>query len=66
MPDAARRRSCGAWSIPWVYRDKLTMPKLILNGTNDPYWTLDALNLYWDDLNGRQVGHATSPTPATT
>jgi PhoPQ-activated pathogenicity-related protein len=37
---------------PWVYRDKLTMPKLILNGTNDPYWTQDALNLYWDDLKG--------------
>jgi PhoPQ-activated pathogenicity-related protein len=37
---------------PWVYRDRLTMPKLILNGTNDPYWTQDALNLYWDDLKG--------------
>jgi PhoPQ-activated pathogenicity-related protein len=42
------------WSMvdPWAYRDKLTMPKLILNGTNDPYWTQDALNLYWDDLKG--------------
>jgi PhoPQ-activated pathogenicity-related protein len=42
------------WSMvdPWVYRDKLKMPKLILNGTNDPYWTQDALNLYWDDLEG--------------
>jgi PhoPQ-activated pathogenicity-related protein len=37
---------------PWVYRKKLTMPKLILLGTNDPYWTQDALNLYWDDLSG--------------
>jgi PhoPQ-activated pathogenicity-related protein len=37
---------------PWVYRDRLTMPKLIINGTNDPYWTQDALNLYWDDLKG--------------
>jgi PhoPQ-activated pathogenicity-related protein len=42
------------WSLvdPWVYRDRLTLPKLILNGTNDPYWTQDALNLYWDDLKG--------------
>ena len=37
---------------PWVYRERLTMPKLIINGTNDPYWTQDALNLYWDDLKG--------------
>jgi PhoPQ-activated pathogenicity-related protein len=42
------------WSLvdPWAYRDRLTLPKLILNGTNDPYWTQDALNLYWDDLRG--------------
>ena len=37
---------------PWTYRDKLTMPKMIVNGANDPYWSLDALNLYWDDLKG--------------
>ena len=39
---------------PWLYRKRLTMPKLILNGTNDPYWTQDALNLYWDDLTGEK------------
>ncbi len=37
---------------PYSYRDKLTVPKLIVNGTNDRYWTLDGLNLYWDDLTG--------------
>ena len=37
---------------PYTYRQKLTMPKLILLGTNDPYWNTDALNFYWDDLVG--------------
>lgn len=37
---------------PYSYRDRLTIPKLIVNGTNDRYWAQDALNLYWDDLAG--------------
>lgn len=39
---------------PYTYRDRLTLPKLIVNGTNDPYWAQDALNLYWDDLKGEK------------
>ena len=35
---------------PWAYRDQLTLPKLIINGTNDFYWATDALNLYWDGI----------------
>jgi PhoPQ-activated pathogenicity-related protein len=35
---------------PWAYRDRLTLPKLIVNGTNDFYWAADALNLYWNEL----------------
>ncbi len=37
---------------PYTFRQSLSMPKLIVNGTNDPYWTLDALNIYWDQLPG--------------
>jgi PhoPQ-activated pathogenicity-related protein len=35
---------------PWTYRSRLTMPKLIVNGSNDRYWATDALSLYWDGL----------------
>jgi PhoPQ-activated pathogenicity-related protein len=48
-PAAAR-----LWTIidPWSYRDRITVPKMIVCGTNDPYWPLDALNTYWDGLKG--------------
>ena len=37
---------------PYNYKSKLKLPKLLINGTNDPYWTVDALNIYWDELEG--------------
>jgi PhoPQ-activated pathogenicity-related protein len=37
---------------PYSYRDRLTLPKLLILGTNDRYWSQDALNLYWGDLKG--------------
>jgi PhoPQ-activated pathogenicity-related protein len=37
---------------PYSYRTKLTAPKLIVLGTNDRYWSLDALDLYWSELPG--------------
>ena len=39
---------------PFVYRHDLTQPKLIMLGTNDPYWPVDALNLYWHQLVGEK------------
>ena len=35
---------------PYSYRARYNMPKLLLLGTNDPYWTVDSLRHYWNDL----------------
>lgn len=37
---------------PYAYRERLVQPKVIALGTNDPYWPLEALNLYLDGLAG--------------
>jgi len=37
---------------PYYYLPKITAPKLLINGTNDRYWTLDSTNLFWDDVAG--------------
>jgi len=46
--DAGKR--LGAMVDPYTYRTRATMPKLIISGTNDPYWPLDAANLYFEQL----------------
>lgn len=52
LPDTPAAKKLWAMVDPWVYRRKFTMPKLVVLGNNDRYWTTDALNLYWDDLPG--------------
>jgi PhoPQ-activated pathogenicity-related protein len=52
IPDTPEATKLWRMVDPFVYRDKLTVPKMIINGANDPYWPLDALNSYWDDLKG--------------
>lgn len=37
---------------PYSHRSVLTLPKLLILGTNDRYWAQDALNLYWGGLRG--------------
>jgi PhoPQ-activated pathogenicity-related protein len=52
LPDSDEARKLWRMVDPYSYRDKLTLPKLLLMGNKDQYWTTDALNLYWDDLKG--------------
>jgi PhoPQ-activated pathogenicity-related protein len=52
IPDTPAAKKLWAMVDPWMYRDRVTVPKLIVLGSNDPYWPQDALNLYWDDLKG--------------
>ncbi|MBV9866646.1 MAG: hypothetical protein JO316_14925 [Abitibacteriaceae bacterium] len=47
-----RGRMLAAMVDPWTYRDHITVPKLVVNAANDPYWPLDAFNLYKNDLKG--------------
>lgn len=35
---------------PYTYRAQFEQPKLIVVATNDAYFPVDALNLYWDEL----------------
>ncbi|MBO4547680.1 MAG: hypothetical protein J5758_00530 [Abditibacteriota bacterium] len=37
---------------PFTNNEAMTCPKLLINGTNDQYWTLDSASLYFDDLKG--------------
>ncbi|WP_338875487.1 PhoPQ-activated protein PqaA family protein [Spirosoma sp. SC4-14] len=42
---------------PYSYRKKLTMPKMIFMGTNDEYWTVDAIKNYIGQIPGENYIH---------
>ncbi len=42
---------------PYSYRNQLTMPKLIVIGTNDQYWPVDAVKHYIDEIPGENFLH---------
>jgi PhoPQ-activated pathogenicity-related protein len=37
---------------PYSYRDKYTLPKMVFLGTNDEFWTVDAVKNYIDGIPG--------------
>lgn len=54
---------------PYSYLDRMLMPKLVVIGSNDPYWPLGSVNLYFDELKGDNyllimpnTGHAAGDT----
>ncbi|GAB4033301.1 PhoPQ-activated pathogenicity-related family protein [Spirosoma gilvum] len=42
---------------PYSYRKKLTMPKMLFMGTNDEYWTVDAVKHYISQIPGENYIH---------
>lgn len=42
---------------PFSYRAKLKVPKTLFIGTNDEYWTVDAIKHYWDQIPGKNIIH---------
>ncbi|HEV7350936.1 PhoPQ-activated pathogenicity-related family protein [Telluribacter sp.] len=60
IPQSAKTeqgRAINTMIDPYSYRAKLTMPKLIFMGTNDEYWTIDAIKHYYDDIPGKNMIH---------
>lgn len=48
--ESPRMTELRRWIDPYTYRERYTMPKLLLLGTNDPYWTVDSVRHYWQEL----------------
>jgi PhoPQ-activated pathogenicity-related protein len=40
---------------PYSYRKKLTMPKMLFMGTNDPYWVIDNVKNYLPEIPGKNL-----------
>src|SRR5688572_9877259 len=60
IPQTARTEKGAAITTmvdPYSYRKKLTMPKLLIMGTNDEYWTVDAIKHYIDSIPGQNYVH---------
>jgi len=50
--DTPRGRELARIVDPFEYRDRIVQPKLMLLGSNDPYWTVDSSRLYYSQLKG--------------
>lgn len=57
--DTKEGRTLTTMIDPFSYRAKMTIPKIIFIGTNDEYWTVDAIKHYYDQIPGKNMIHYT-------
>jgi PhoPQ-activated pathogenicity-related protein len=55
--DTEDGKAISAMIDPYSYRNKLTVPKMIFIGTNDEYWTVDAIKHYYNQIPGKNMIH---------
>lgn len=50
--ETPRERQLREMMDPYSYLPAIQIPVLLVHGTNDPYWCVDATRFYWDDIVG--------------
>ncbi|MGE3780768.1 MAG: PhoPQ-activated pathogenicity-related family protein, partial [Pirellulaceae bacterium] len=55
QPDHPRMRTLYEIVDPYYYRDRLTMPKYIVNASGDQFFCPDSSQFYFDDLQGEKL-----------
>jgi PhoPQ-activated pathogenicity-related protein len=50
--DSPRMKALNKIEDPYFYRDRLTLPKYVVNAAGDQYFTPDSSKFYFDDLRG--------------
>jgi PhoPQ-activated pathogenicity-related protein len=53
--DHPRMKDLYALVDPLSYKDRLTMPKYIVNGSGDQFFLPDSSKFYWDELTGEKL-----------